>query len=176
MRFMPNLTAIIATAVFLAAPCALLPAQAKSAKFLQTYCGKCHGNEEQEGDRRFDTLPSRIGSLVELERYQEIVDQLNLLEMPPEDEPQPSDNERSEMIAQLTGKISTAHSEFRSSGGHSVLRRLNAWEYRQTIGDLLGLNVDVWNPAEDFPAEVKVDGFDNNGDGLVTSGMLMDHY
>ena len=176
MRFIPNLTTIIATAVLLAAPSALLHAQIKSAKFLQTYCGKCHGNEEQEGDRRFDTLPSRIGSLVELERYQEIVDQLNLLEMPPEDEPQPTDNERSEMIAQLTEKISTAHSEFRSTGRHSVLRRLNAWEYRQTIGDLLGLNVDVWNPAEDFPAEVKVDGFDNNGDGLVTSGMLLDYY
>ena len=176
MRFIPNLTTIIATAVLLAAPSALLHAQTKSAKFLQTYCGKCHGNEEQEGDRRFDTLPSRIGSLVELERYQEIVDQLNLLEMPPEDEPQPTDNERSEMIAQLTEKISTAHSEFRSTGGHSVLRRLNAWEYRQTIGDVLGLNVDVWNPAEDFPAEVKVDGFDNNGDGLVTSGMLLDYY
>ena len=176
MRFIPNLTTIIATAVLLAAPSALLHAQTKSAKFLQTYCGKCHGNEEQEGDRRFDTLPSKIGSLVELESYQEIVDQLNLFEMPPEDEPQPSNNERSEMIAQLTEKISTAHSEFRSTGGHSVLRRLNAWEYRQTIGDLLGLNVDVWNPAEDFPAEVKVDGFDNNGDGLVTSGMLLDHY
>ena len=28
----------------------------------------------------------------------------------------------------------------------------------------------MWNPAEDLPAEVKVDGFDNNGSGLVTSG------
>ncbi len=33
-----------------------------------------------------------------------------------------------------------------------------------------------WNPSEDFPEEVVVDGFDNNGAGLVTSGMLMDHY
>ncbi len=57
-----------------------------------------------------------------------------------------------------------------------MLRRLNSWEYRQTIGDLLGLNVDVWNPAGDFPAEVRVDGFDNNGAGLITSGMLMEHY
>ena len=57
-----------------------------------------------------------------------------------------------------------------------MLRRLNTWEYRQTIGDLLGLNVEVWNPAEEFPEEVKVHGFDNNGAGLVTSGRLMDHY
>ena len=145
-------------------------------EFLNTYCTDCHGSKKQKSHRRFDTLPSKISSLNDLERYQEILDQLNLAEMPPEKEPQPSANERAEMIDHLTQKISTAHEEFGDTGGHSVLRRLNAWEYRQTIGDLLGLNVDAWNPAEDFPAEVKVDGFDNNGSGLVTSGLLMDHY
>ena len=69
-----------------------------------------------------------------------------------------------------------ARTELRGSGGHSVLRRLNSWEYRQTIGDLLGVNVEIWNPTEDFPEEVKVHGFDNNGAALVTSGRLMDHY
>jgi hypothetical protein len=53
---------------------------------------------------------------------------------------------------------------------------MNSWEYRHIIGDLLGLNVSAWNPAENFPPEVKVDGFDNNGAGLVTSGLLLDHY
>jgi hypothetical protein len=96
--------------------------------------------------------------------------------MPPEDERQPSEDERAGMIDNLTQKITAAHAKFGDTGGHSVLRRLNSWEYRQTIGDLLGLNVDVWNPAEDFPAEAKVDGFDNNGASLVTSGMLLDQY
>ena len=89
---------------------------------------------------------------------------------------QPSASERAKVITHLTEKIASAQAALRDSGGHSVLRRLNSWEYRQTIGDLLGLNVEVWDPAENFPAEVKVDGFDNNGKGLVTSGMLMDHY
>ena len=80
------------------------------------------------------------------------------------------------MIARLTQKIVSAYGELKTSGGHSSLRRLNSWEYRHTIGDLLGLNTEVWNPAENFPAEVVVDGFDNNGAGLVTSGRLMDHY
>jgi hypothetical protein len=155
---------------------ATLCAEASPGKFLQSYCVECHGSENQKSDRRFDTLPSRIGSLTDLERYQEIVDQLNLAEMPPEDEPQPSADERAKMTDRLTHKITAAHVKFGDTGGHSVLRRLNSWEYRQTIGDLLGLNVDVWNPAEDFPAEVKVDGFDNNGASLVTSGMLLDHY
>ena len=136
----------------------------------------CHGSEKQKADRRFDTLSAQISELDDLERYQEIVDQLNLSNMPPEDEPQPSAEERAKVIAHLTQKLKTARAKLQTSGGHSVLRRLNTWEYRQTIGDLLGLNVEVWNPAEEFPEEVKVHGFDNNGAGLVTSGRLMDHY
>ena len=151
-------------------------ADVSPAAFLKTYCLRCHGDKKQKADRRFDNLPAKIASLDDLERYQEIVDQLNLENMPPEDSLQPSPADRAKVIAQLTVRITAAHKVLNASGGHSVLRRLNAWEYRQTMGDLLGLNVDVWNPAEDFPAEVKVDGFDNNGAGLVTSGMLLDHY
>ena len=97
--------------------------------------------------------------------------------MPPEDETQPTAAERAVMIAHLTGQLKTARDELSdAAGGRSVLRRLNSWEYRQTIGELFGLNVAVWNPAEDFPEEVKVHGFDNNSAELVTSGRLMDHY
>ncbi|MGB7343310.1 MAG: DUF1592 domain-containing protein [Pirellulaceae bacterium] len=151
-------------------------AKERTSAFLKTHCVRCHGSQNQKADRRFDTLPEQIKNLDDLQRYQEIVDQLNLASMPPENEPQPTAEERAAVVAHLTRQITVAHGELNSSGGHSVLRRLNSWEYRQTIGDLLGLNVDVWNPAEDFPAEVTVDGFDNNGAGLVTSGMLMDHY
>ncbi|MBL48284.1 MAG: hypothetical protein CMP28_04945 [Roseibacillus sp.] len=147
-----------------------------ASKFLKQHCIRCHGSQEQKADRRFDTLPSQIRNLNDLERYQEIVDLLNLGEMPPQDEPQPTAEESARIIAQLTKKLVTARTELSGSGRHGVLRRLNSWEYRQTIGDLLGLNVDVWNPAEDFPEEVKVHGFDNNGSGLVTSGRLMNHY
>ncbi|HAH99306.1 MAG TPA: hypothetical protein DCO70_08205 [Verrucomicrobiales bacterium] len=144
--------------------------------FLNKHCIRCHGADKQKADRRFDTLAAQITKPNDLERYQEIVDQLNLSSMPPEDEVQPSAEKRAKMIDHLTRKLTTAQAELHTTGGHSVLRRLNSWEYQNTIGDLLGLNVDVWNPAEDFPAEVKVHGFDNNGAGLVTSGRLMDHY
>ncbi|MGY8769969.1 MAG: DUF1592 domain-containing protein [Pirellulales bacterium] len=144
--------------------------------FLQKHCIRCHGSQKQKADRRFDTLPTQIKKLDDLESFQEIVDQLNLESMPPEDEPQPTAEERGKMVAHLTQQLKTAQAELHTSGGHSVLRRLNSWEYRQTLGELLGLNVDVWNPAEEFPAEEIVNGFDNNGASLVTSGMLMDHY
>ena len=144
--------------------------------FIKQHCIRCHGETAQKADRRFDTLSTTIENLDDIERYQEIVDQLNLESMPPSDEPQPTAEARATAIARLTEKLKTARTKLKSVGGHSVLRRLNAWEYRHSIADLFGINVNVWNPAEDFPKEVKVDGFDNNGAGLVTSGILMDHY
>ena len=52
--------------------------------FLKTYCTKCHGPEKQKGDRRFDKLTGDFTQLKEAETFQEILDQLNLAEMPPE--------------------------------------------------------------------------------------------
>ena len=131
--------------------------------FLQEHCIKCHGPDKQKADRRFDHLSETARSTDELELWQEILDMLNLGDMPPQDEPQPSATERAKMVASTTGFVTESLAHMSDSGGHSVLRRLNAWEYRHTIGDLLGLNVSAWNPADDFPAEVEVDGFDNIG-------------
>ena len=144
--------------------------------FLKTHCIRCHGPKTQKSDRRFDGLGSSIKDLKQLELWQEIVDQLNLGEMPPPKEKQPLAAEMEKIIALITKGITAARAELASSGRHTVMRRLNRFEYQQTIGDLLSLNVQAWNPAADFPPDVKVHGFDNNGRELVTSGMLLDHY
>ena len=144
--------------------------------FLKTHCLKCHGPEKQKAGRRFDRLPATITRLAELEHWQEIVDQLNLNAMPPEEEQQPAEDAALAAIRSITAAIARARPRLAGTAQHTTLRRLNAWEYRQTMGDLLGLNVQAWNPAENFPPEVKVNGFDNNAAGLVTSGLLLDHY
>ena len=144
--------------------------------FLKNYCFKCHGPEKQEAHRRFDQLPPAITKLEELESWQEILDQLNLGDMPPEKEKQPPKTEVLAVIESITESIAEAHPRLAGKGQHTALRRMNSWEYRHTIGDLLGLNISAWNPTENFPPEVKVDGFDNIGAGLVTSGLLLNHY
>jgi hypothetical protein len=145
-------------------------------QFLSTYCIDCHGPDTQKSDRRFDGLGDSITDLHQLELWQEIVDQLNLGEMPPPKKKKPGAEELEKTIASITDGIATARAELASGGRHTVMRRLNRFEYQQTIGDLLSLNVLAWNPAADFPPDVKVQGFDNNGRELVTSGMLLDHY
>ena len=144
--------------------------------FLNKYCTQCHGSEKQKADRRFDMLSSTIKDFREQELWQEILDQLNLGEMPPEDESQPSERERLAVVKQITQGIAESREKFAGKGSHTVLRRLNKFEYANTVSDLLGLNTKSWNPAADFPADVIVDGFDNDGAELVTSGLLLEKY
>ena len=70
------------------------------------------------------------------------MDQLNLGEMPPEVENQPSEEEKLAIIEKITNGITEARERFIGISGHTVLRRLNKFEYRNTISDLLGLNTE----------------------------------
>ena len=130
--------------------------------FLREYCIKCHGPEKQKGDRRFDSLTATIKTPDEALLWQEILDQLNQGEMPPHKEKQPPKPELLATVDAITASVGEAAQRFKATTPHTVLRRLNSYEYRQTIGDLLGLNVAGWNPTGDFPPESRVGGFDNN--------------
>ncbi len=145
-------------------------------EFLKQYCIDCHGPDDQNGDRRFDGLTSEINTPDDALLWQEVLDQLNQGAMPPEDEPQPDKTELLAVIDAITASMAEAAQRFKGTGAHTELRRLNSFEYTHTIGDLLRLNIASWNPAADFPPEVRADGFDNNGAAQVTSGMLLDHY
>ena len=146
------------------------------APFLSTFCGSCHGAKEQKGDRRFDRLAGQIDSDAALVDYQDIVDQLNLGEMPPEDARQPSDQQRTMVVAWLTGKLQQHHTANKGSGGDTVLRRLNAREYRNTVRDLLHLNMTMFDPTKKFPRDQTSEHLDNVGQTLVTSGHLLARY
>ena len=67
------------------APCAATaaPFKAEVEPFLAQYCYSCHGAEKQKADRRFDTLDANLSDLDVAQHWQDIVDQLNLGEMPP---------------------------------------------------------------------------------------------
>ena len=144
--------------------------------FLRDYCLKCHGAEKQKADRRFDALSAEIKTPDDALLWQEILDQLNQGEMPPAKEKQPPNKELLAVVDAITAAVGEAALRFKGTAAHTPLRRINSYEYRQTIGDLLGLNVAGWNPTVDFPPETRVNGFDNNAAAQTTSGMLLDHY
>lgn len=144
--------------------------------FLETYCIKCHGEDKQKGDRRFDHLTGNPKTLDEAEGLQEVLDQLNLAEMPPEDEKQPKPEETRQVVTYLTKVLDQARENARENRGKVVLRRLNRVEYLNTIRDLFDLKMVDFDPTVTFPPDDPTEGFDNVGEGLIASGHLLQNY
>ena len=143
---------------------------------LKTYCADCHGPDEQKGDRRFDVLDGNVRDMNSLADYQDVLDQLNLGEMPPQDAKQPTSEQRQRAIEWLTARIQRFHEQRRETGEETVLRRLNSREYRNTIRDLLHLDMTMFDPTSTFPRDQTTEHLDNVGDTLVTSGHLLARY
>ena len=57
--------------------------------------------------------------------------------------------------------------------GRTILRRLNRFEYENTVRDLLGIDLEL---GDLLPADSSADGFDNVGEALHTSTFLMEKY
>jgi mono/diheme cytochrome c family protein len=150
--------------------------QVKPDAFLSRYCLGCHGSNEQKGDRRFDNLPTTVGVDVAIgERWQEVLHQLQLGEMPPSDEQQPTDDERRAMVAWIEAQVTQAQTIAQDRGGQVVHRRLNRAEYVNTIKDLFGFDGD-FDPTTSFPGDEELEGFRNIGSALRTSRHHLEQY
>jgi mono/diheme cytochrome c family protein len=144
--------------------------------FLTTYCVECHGPAKQKGERRMDALTGEIADLNALVDLQDVLDQLNLGEMPPAKAKQPTDEERRRVVTWLTARIERFHQERKAPAAQTVLRRLNAREYRNTVRDLLHLEMAMFDPTAGFPRDQTTDHLDNVGESLVTSAHLLERY
>jgi mono/diheme cytochrome c family protein len=142
---------------------------------LKKHCFKCHGPKKQKSDLRLDTLSTDLlKDRPAAETWHDVLNALNLGEMPPEDEPQLSDKDRKALISWLTTETKRAAEAQRKAGSGAVLRRLNRVEYNNTMRDLLGIADDY---ARDLPPDsVSKDGFKNNGAALRISDMQLEYY
>lgn len=144
--------------------------------FLATYCNDCHGAEKQKGDRRFDELKLPASDLDTLIAIDDILEQINLGDMPPKKSPQPTPEEREIFLEQMADALAQARETLSSTGSSTVLRRLNRREYLNTISDLFALNMAAFDPTTKFPRDQSEEHMENLGDVLQTSGYLLDQY
>ncbi len=144
--------------------------------FVANYCFECHDDLTQEGERSFHDLEFPITDLNGLIAVQEIIDALNLGDMPPKKADQPDDKERLAAVEALTAQVADVYAGLKSTGGQTILRRLNEREYLNTIEDLFARRIDTFAPTRNFPTDQTYDHVDTLGDVLVTSGFLLDNY
>lgn len=174
-----RLSAVCIFALLFLFPCVAEGNEDRYAKqirpFLQKYCVGCHGPDKQKAELRLDTLDPDLIHGSDADMWQEVLDSINVSHMPPEDAKlQPGRARRQVMVDTLTALFREATEAGRSTGGRNVLRRLTAYEYNNTLRDLLYLDLRY---ADDLPPEgAAPEGFKNNSSVLGTSALHLEYF
>jgi hypothetical protein len=139
---------------------------------LVTYCFDCHGDGSRKGDFRMDTFKDLGAHLNDKEHWMPVWHNLRSQIMPPSDEDQPSVAEKKKLMSWIESTVFKLDPED-PDPGRVTIRRLNRTEYRHAVFDLLGIEYDT---TDAFPADDTGYGFDNIGDVLSISPLLMEKY
>ena len=86
---------------------------------------------------------------------------------------QPSDEQISTLVKLLEKEFERADAAMKPDPGRVTARRLNRAEYTNTIRDLLAVD---FRADRNFPTDDSGEGFDNLGDVLTVSPVLMEKY
>ncbi len=146
--------------------------QAVTESLLFNTCGECHNSFEVAADIDL-TAGLTVESLSkDRDLWDLILDKLKSREMPPIDVPRP-DAEIDALIAFLEAEFERADALVPPDPGRVTARRLNRAEYTNTIRDLLAVE---FRADRNFPTDDSGEGFDNIGEILTISPVLMENY
>ena len=145
--------------------------------FIKQHCVECHGPDKQKGRLRLDTLSDDFSDSHTAATWIEVRDNLNLGEMPPEDEPRPPGDGVIAVAQWIAGQLKAMQAQANSTGGKVLLRRMTRTEYTNTVRDLLHISfVEGEGPADILPPDGKIGGFDKVSKALLLDPSLMENY
>jgi len=135
------------------------------------YCVTCHNDDMRLGDFSLETVDLNApGSYAE--PLEKVALKLRAGMMPPSGMPRPEPADLEAFIADIEASIDADAAE-NQNPGRPVLHRLNRTEYKNSIRDLLALNVNVQSL---LPPDDMSQGYDNMSDVLTVSPSLLDGY
>jgi len=138
---------------------------------LDSYCYDCHGFGTSKGGITLDEFTAE--SIGDHELWVRLLRNTRTHIMPPiEEEFLPTDEER-ERLATWIKSGPFGIDPKNPDPGRVTVQRLNRVEYQNTIRELVGVDFDT---ADAFPADDSGEGFDNIGDILTLSPMMLEKY
>jgi hypothetical protein len=139
---------------------------------LEKYCWDCHGDGVDKGKVAFDSFKSDQEILDKKELWLAVLKNVRGGIMPPAKKDKPSEAEIQKLGNWIKHGVFAIDPQ-NPDPGRVTIRRLNRTEYRNTIRDLMGVD---FKADDEFPPDDTGYGFDNIGDVLTVSPMLLEKY
>jgi hypothetical protein len=135
------------------------------------YCVFCHNQKLKTAGVALDTLdPAKVGADAEV--WEKVLRKVSAGQMPPVGMPHPKPEATAAFDQWLTAELDRNASEH-PNPGRPTIHRLNRAEYSNAVRDLLALDV---KPGAKLPTDDSGYGFDNIGDVLSLSPVLIERY
>ena len=141
--------------------------------YLQNHCLKCHSGAKPKAGLSLEPFRDSSSLIKQRKAWATVLTRIATGEMPPKGQPQPTVAEAVAFTDLVKAVFDHADRNAKPDPGRVTMRRLNRVEYRNTVRDLMGVQFD---PTEDFPSDDIGHGFDNIGDVLTLSPVLMERY
>jgi hypothetical protein len=141
--------------------------------FLAKHCVSCHGPDKKRGGIALHTFQDEQALQKDRKLWYAVLRQVSTGEMPPAGRPRPAPGEVEAFQRSVELAFDRLDRNTKPDPGRVTIRRLNRVEYNNTIRDLVGVD---FQPAEDFPSDDVGHGFDNIGDVLSLSPVLLERY
>lgn len=140
---------------------------------LEEHCFDCHGDGSSKGGLSLDNWESKKERLQDMEVWKDIMKNVASKTMPPpKRKSQPTEPERKKIVKWIESEVFRFDPN-NPDPGRVTIRRLNKTEYNNTVRDLMMVD---FKPADDFPPDDTGYGFDNIGDVLSLSPVLLEKY
>ena len=141
--------------------------------FLVKHCSACHGERLQMADLRLDLLSNEDEALQHPDIWQDVLRMTRSGKMPPPGSPSPPEAATKTVTRWIESRLADMKGSRTAQPGRVTARRLNRSEYDNTVRDLLDVDLRL---ANSFPVDDSGYGFDNIGDVLSISPLLMEKY
>jgi Protein of unknown function (DUF1592)/Protein of unknown function (DUF1588)/Protein of unknown function (DUF1587)/Protein of unknown function (DUF1585)/Protein of unknown function (DUF1595)/Cytochrome C oxidase, cbb3-type, subunit III len=140
---------------------------------LTNTCSACHNSKLASGG--LNILPyATPGSIAQhREEWETILRKIRTGEMPPKGIPRPPAEDMDALVKFVQAEFEKVDRSIPIDPGRVTAHRLNRSEYTNTIRDLLGVE---FRAEKDFPTDDSGYGFDNIGEVLTISPVLMERY
>ncbi|HSJ04824.1 MAG TPA: DUF1587 domain-containing protein, partial [Verrucomicrobium sp.] len=141
---------------------------------IDSSCIDCHDAETKKGNLDLTALPFDLKDGKAYARWVKIYDRVLAHEMPPKDKKQPDPGLTKSFLGRLSESMTASDAERAATEGRATVRRLNRYEYENTLRDLLKA---PWLQIKDkLPEDGEANRFNKVGDALDVSHVQMARY
>ncbi len=142
--------------------------------FIEKHCTDCHDDAELKGGLDLTSLSFQPENEKNFSAWVKVYDRVQAGEMPPKKKARPAEAELEAFIKGLESDLRRAEQSLLEQNGRAVKRRLNRYEYENTLRDLLSV---PWIQVRDrLPEDGEKHRFNKIGEALEISHIQLARY